>query len=155
MKKDPNLLENYWPVVFISMFLRFLRELFKNKSRITLMTFYHLLCGYEKSSSCQYALLSFIGKSKMSLHKKEYARAVLMDLWKAFDTINYVLIIAKLHVYGFSKNSLKLLQSYMSDRWKKTKIVSRLVLSWNYFRVSSWPNFIQHVSKWFIFLLEF
>ena len=41
------------------------------------MTFYHLLCGYEKSSSSQYALLSFIGKSKMSLHKKEYA---LMDL---------------------------------------------------------------------------
>ena len=88
----------------------------------------------------------------MSLHKKEYA---LMDLWKAFDTINYVQIIAKLHAYGFSKNSLKLLRSYMSDRRKKTKIISRLVLGWNYFRVSSWPNFIQHTSKWFIFLLEF
>ena len=80
MKKDPNLLENYWPVLFISMFLRFLRELFKDKSRAILMTFYHLLCGYEKSFSSQYALLSFIGKSKISLHKKEYARAVLMDL---------------------------------------------------------------------------
>ena len=80
MKKDPNLLENYWPVVFISMFLRFLRELFKNKSRVILMTFCQLLCGYEKSFSSQYALLSFIGKSKISLHKKEYARPVLMDL---------------------------------------------------------------------------
>ena len=98
-EKDPNLLENYWPVLFISMFLRFLRELFKNKSRAILMTFYHLLCGYEKSFSSQYALLSFIGKSKISLHKKEYARAVLMDLWKAFNTINYVLIIAKLHAW--------------------------------------------------------
>ena len=113
------------------------------------MTFYHLLCGYEKSSSSQYALLSFIGKSKMSLHKKEYA---LMDLWKAFDTINYVQIIAKLHAYGFSKNSLKLLRSYMSDRRKKTKIISRLVLGWNYFRVLDPILFNIHLNDLFFSL---
>ena len=47
-----------------------------------------------------------------------YAGAVLMDLSKAFDTINHELLIAKLHAYGFSKEALTLIASYLSDRWQ-------------------------------------
>ena len=32
-----------------------------------------------------------------------------MDLSKALDTINYDLLVAKLHTYGFEKNALDLL----------------------------------------------
>ena len=39
-----------------------------------------------------------------------------MDLSKAFDTINHELLIAKLYACGFSKDALKLIFSYMSDR---------------------------------------
>ena len=45
-----------------------------------------------------------------------------MDLSKAFDTLNHELLIAKLHVYGFSKKSLKLVNSYLKNRWQRTKI---------------------------------
>ena len=45
-----------------------------------------------------------------------------MDLSKAFDTINHELLIAKLHAYGFDKNALKLIFSYISDRWQRTRI---------------------------------
>ena len=45
-----------------------------------------------------------------------------MDLSKAFDTINHQFLIAKLYAYGFSKDALKLINSYMSDRWQRTKI---------------------------------
>ena len=44
-----------------------------------------------------------------------------MELSKAFDTINH-LLIAQLHVYGFSNNALKLIFSCMSDRWLRSKI---------------------------------
>ena len=31
-------------------------------------------------------------------------------------------MIAKLHAYGFSKQSLKLIKSYLSNRWQRTKV---------------------------------
>ena len=48
--------------------------------------------------------------------------AVLMDLSKAFDTINHDLLIAKLKVYGFGDNALHIVKDYLSDRWERVKI---------------------------------
>ena len=50
------------------------------------------------------------------------AGAIMMDLSKAFDTINHELLIAKLGAYGFDKSALAILLSYLSDRWQRTKI---------------------------------
>ena len=61
-----------------------------------------------------------------------------MDLSKAFDTIKHDLLIAKLYAYGFSKESLKLLHSYLSNRWHRTKINKKF---------SSWQEFIQGVPQ--------
>ena len=46
----------------------------------------------------------------------------MMDLSKAFGTLNHELLIAKLEAYGFDKGSLAILLSYLSDRWQRTKI---------------------------------
>ena len=44
-----------------------------------------------------------------------------MDLSKAFDTLNHELLIAKLHAYGFNRDSFKLRNDYLSNRWQRTK----------------------------------
>ena len=51
-----------------------------------------------------------------------FAGAVLMDLSKAFDTINHELLIAKLGAYGFNDSALEIVLSYLSDRWQRTKV---------------------------------
>ena len=61
-----------------------------------------------------------------------------MDLSKAFDIIKHDLLIAKLYAYGFSKESLKLLHSYLSNRWHRTKINKKF---------SSWQEFILGVPQ--------
>ena len=66
--------------------------------------------------------MSLLEKWRQSLDNQGYAGTVIMDLYKAFDTIHYELLIAKLHVYGLTKPALKLVYSYLNNRWHRTKI---------------------------------
>ena len=49
---------------------------------------------------------------KETLEKGKSVGAIFMGLSKAFDTLNYDFLIAKLEAYGFSENSLNYIQSY-------------------------------------------
>ena len=96
------------------------------------------LCGYRKGFSTQTALINMIEKFKLFLDRKGFAGAILMDLSKAFDTINHELLIAKLAAYGFSKNSLKLVMDYLSNRCQRVKINSTF---------SSWTELLKGVPQ--------
>ena len=74
------------------------------------------LCGYRKGYSVQHALIALLEKLRLSLDKNGYGGAILMDLFKAFDTLNHDLLIAKL------KKPLFLIKFYLSNRWQRTKI---------------------------------
>ena len=65
--------------------------------------------------------MALLEKWKQSLDNHGYAGAVIMDLCKAFDTINYELLIAKLHAYGFTKPALKMMYNLLNSRWHRTK----------------------------------
>ena len=67
-------------------------------------------------------------KWKLSVDNKGFAGGVLMDLSKAFDTINHQLLLAKLHAYGFTKRTLAIICSYLPNQKQKIKINNVLVL---------------------------
>ena len=99
------------------------------------------LCGYRKGFSTQTALTMLLEKWKKILDDNGYAGAVLMDLSKAFDTINHELLTAKLHAYGFGKEALTLIASYLSDRWQHVKINDTF---------STWSALEQGVPQGFV-----
>ena len=54
-----------------------------------------------------------------------------MGLNKTSDTLNHPLLLAKLHVHGYSKQALAIICSYLSNRKQWMKI-NNVVSSWKY-----------------------
>ena len=82
------------------------------------------LCGFRKDFSAQHSLILLLEKCKLSLDKKGFCGALLTDLSKAFDCLDFDLFIAKLNAYGFSYNALKLIQNYLTNRFQRVKVNS-------------------------------
>ena len=68
-----------------------------------------LPCSFRKNYNTQHALIHLIERFKHCLDNSGVIAAVLTDLSKAYDCIPHDLLIAKLHAYGISMQSLKLL----------------------------------------------
>ena len=79
-----------------------------------------LICGHRKGYIAQYAITTMIEEWKNSLDNNGIAGAFLMDLSKAFITINRELLLAKLGAYGFEESALTIILNYLSDRWHRT-----------------------------------
>ena len=59
---------------------------------------------------------------KKTLDNKCFVGAVFMDLSKAFDCLNHELMLAKLNPYGFSKNAIQMVYSYLAGKRQQVKI---------------------------------
>ena len=80
------------------------------------------LCGFRRGYSTQHALLKLVEDCRNALDKKGCAGAVMTDLSKAFDCLNHELLLAKLHMYGFSKASLDLIHNCLTNRKQRVKL---------------------------------
>ena len=142
-KDDSTLVKNYRPVSLLPIISKIFERIMLNQVTDYMNEYLSPhLCGYRKGFSMQTALSSLFEKWKQVLDSKGYGTAVLMDLSKAFDTINHERLIAKLHAYGFTKKSLTIIFNYLSDRWKHVKIDSSF---------SSWSELIQGIPQGSVF----
>ena len=75
------------------------------------------LYGFSKNHNAQYSHLKMIENWNKQLDNGEKVGVIFLDLSKDFDTINHSLLLAKLKVYGFSNQALRLLQSCLCNRF--------------------------------------
>ena len=130
-KKEPLKKQNYRHVSILSVISKIFEKLMQKQIVGYLYNFLSpYLCSYRKKFNTQQVLLALTEKWKEVLDNKGFGGAVLMDLSKAFHTINYDLLIAKFHAYGFSNDSLKLLYSYFNNRWHYRTEINHKYSSW-------------------------
>lgn len=115
--------ENYRPVSVLTYASKIFERILQNQILDHMSEFLSkYLCGYRKGYSSQHALISMLERFRKSLDEKVFSAAMLMDLSKAFDCMDHELLLAKLNEYGFSKSALRIIHSYLNNRWQRVKV---------------------------------
>ena len=135
-KEKSTKVKNYRPVSVLPTVSKIFERLIQKQTSEYINQF--LSPFYRKLFSTQTALVCLIAKYKHQLDKNSFASAVLMNLSKAFDTIHYDLLIAKLLACGFAINALDLVYSYLKDRRQNVKINMTFI---------TWTDLIRDVSQ--------
>ena len=54
---------------------------------------------------------------KTQLNKRNKIGVIIMDFFKAFDTLNHNLLVAKLKTYGLDLNATLFIKNYLTNRY--------------------------------------
>ena len=93
--------ENYRPVSLLSHMSKvFERILYNQLDDFMKDNLSNILTGFRKCHSAQHSLLIMIKKWKRALDENIKVGATFVDLSKAFDTLNYRSLLAKIKGYG-------------------------------------------------------
>ena len=115
--------ENYRPVCILSHRPKvFERLLYKQIDNFISSKFPPYLCGLRKNHNSHQSLLKMIEAWKKYLDKGDLDIVIVMDVSKAFDTINHSLPLTKLEANRFLLTSLKITQSYLRKPFQRTTI---------------------------------
>ena len=72
--------------------------------------------GFRKQHSTSHSLNYSIDIIKQSIEKDDHVLGIFINLSKAFDTIDYKILINKFNHYGVRGNNLSLIEIYLSKR---------------------------------------
>ena len=85
-------------------------------------SFQFLWGAYRGHYGTQHVLTRLLEEWRANLDQNKIIGAVLLDLSKAFDCIPHYLLIAKSNDYGFDREALKLIYSYLKGRKQSLRI---------------------------------
>ena len=116
---DTMLLNNYRPVSILPIFSKVLEKLMYNRlfsflSKNKLLYKYQF--GFRKGYSTNMALITLVDKILTAINNGEYVIGVVLDLRKAFDTVNHEILLKKLYKYGIRGVAYNWFESYLHNR---------------------------------------
>ena len=123
---DKHIFSNYRPISLLPQFSKILEKIFY-KRLDDFITKQNILCdqqyGFRKNRTTTLALLDFVAEITTAIENKQYVVGVFLDLKKAFDTVNYEILLTKLESYGIRGMPLTWLTSYLTNRNQYVQIM--------------------------------
>ena len=118
-KSDKKVVKNYRPISMLPTLSKIFEKLIHR--RLYDFVISHSLVspnqfGFQKGKSTVDAVSCVTEYLYDSLNNKKHAIMILVDLSKAFDTVNNKILLKKLEMYGIRGITLTLIESYLSDR---------------------------------------
>jgi len=118
---------NYRPISLLSSFSKLQEKIvatqvFKYLNKYKLL--YEHQYGFRKSHSTIHPLIKFLDNIYNSFNKdsSEYSIGVFIDLKKAFDTVDFSILLSKLEHYGFRQVANIWFQNYLTNRFQYVSI---------------------------------
>ena len=72
--------------------------------------------GFRQKHSTQHAIITLVDRITNSLDKGDIVISIVLDLKKAFDTVDHPTLLNKLYAYGIRGNAFNWFKSYLSER---------------------------------------
>ena len=117
--QNTSKVENYRPISLTSSISKVFERIIYNRIE------HHLLInnvlganqfGFRQGHSTSHAITKVVSQICLNRAKQKKVGLTLLDLSKAFDTIDHSILIQKMTHYGFSLNTRNLLSSYLENR---------------------------------------
>ena len=83
---------------------------------------YEFQSGFRTSHSTDTCLLYLSDHIKQEVDAGKYCGMVMLDLQKAFDTVNHSILVNKLKAIGFDSTSVSWMQSYLEGREQMVEV---------------------------------
>ncbi len=117
-KSDPN---NYRPISLLSIINKIFEKIIYTRLSSYFTRFGIIKdsqFGFREGYSTQMAMAKFQEDVLLNFDSGVSTCAILLDLAKAFDTVNRDILLHKLSAYGIRGNMFNLLKSYLSNRYQ-------------------------------------
>ena len=120
-------INNYRPISILSIFSKIFERIIYDRMYTFIQNnniLYEHQFGFRKGHSTSMALIDLTNEIIDAFQNNSYAMGILIDLSKAFDTIDHDILLAKLYNYGLRGIVFNLLKSYLCNRSQCTKYMN-------------------------------
>ena len=116
---DEMIFSNYRPVSVLPVFSKIIERLMYNRLLKYINDnnlLYKYQFGFQKGRSTHMALIILIDKISEALENGDCVIGIFLDFSKAFDTVDQIILLQKMYLYGIQDTTLSWFENYLSNR---------------------------------------